>query len=234
MNKSGWLSPAGLSAIATALFAFIAFFKDTLLRHWNRPKLRAELQRYPPDTSLISDLVGSPVPYFRIKVWNKGKTAADKAEVYAKKMQIKEGKVFQDHINFLPMNLTWSHLPDDENIYMLTIPPKTFKHCDLGHIYKPDFSVGSLCWKAVVSTNILWRNSPGLDDKSRYFILNKRKRADDYENYLPNGEYLLTIVLAAANAKPREIAIRIVHNGILFDELERFLAEGSFAEITKA
>jgi len=179
-------------------------------------------------------MIRSPLPYFRIKVWNKGKAAADKVEVYAKKMQIKKGDSFQDHIDFLPMNLTWSHLPDDENIYLLTIPPKTFKHCDLGHIDKPDFSVGSLNWNSVFSTNVLWRNSPGLDDKSKYFILNKRKRATNYENYLPNGEYLLTIVLAAANAKPREIKIRIVHNGLLFDELERFLAEGSFAEIAKA
>jgi hypothetical protein len=230
MSKSGWLSPPGVSAIATVIFAFIAFFKDTFLKWWNRPKLRGELQRHPPDTSLISVSVGSTLAYFRLKVWNDGKTAADKVEVFAKKLQIKEADGFRDHTDFLPMNLTWSHLPEDENIYLQTIPRHTYKHCDLGHIGKPDFQVGSADWKSVAPTNVLWKNIPDLTDSSTYFILSTQITATNYENYLPKGEYLLTVVLAAANAKPQEIVVRIVHEG---RELANLRVEdvGSFAEI---
>jgi hypothetical protein len=106
MSKSGWFSPPGVSAIAAVIFAFIAFFKDTLLKWWNRPKLRAELRRHPPDTSLIYYSGGHPLLYFRLKVWNEGRTAADKVEVYAKKLQKKEGEELHDITDFLPMNLT--------------------------------------------------------------------------------------------------------------------------------
>ena len=213
MNKSGWLGPAGLSAITTAVFAFIAFFKDTLLRYLGRPKLKGELQKHPPDTSLISTLEGPTLAYFRLKVWNKGKTAANKVEVYAKKLQVKEADEIRDHDDFLPMNLTWSHLAEDENIYLETIPPRTYKHCNLAYVGKLDVQVFSPVWNAAVSTNVLWKNTPDLDDSSTYFILSKQITATNYENYLPRGEYLLTIALAAANAKPHEIVVRIVHKG---------------------
>ncbi len=231
MSKSGWLSPPGISAIATVIFAFIAFFKDTLLKRWNRPKLRAELKRQPPDTSFIYNSAWSPSLYFRLKVWNKGVTAADKVEVYAKKLQKKEGKEFQDFIDFLPMNLTWSHLQENENIYLPTIPPKTFKHCDLGHIEALPFSVDSPIWNIVIRTNALFKNNSDLNESSKYFVLSKPITANNYENYLPKGEYLLTLVLSAANSTPREIRIRIIHNGMWFEDLEKFLTDGSFVEI---
>lgn len=227
MSNSGWLGPAGLSAIAAILAVFIAF------RNLRKPKLRGELQRHPPDTSLISDSIGSTQAYFRLKVWNEGKTAADKVEVLAKKLQIKEADGVRDHADFLPMNLTWSHLPGDENIYLQTIPQNTYKHCDLGHIGKLDFQVGSPVWKSVAPTNVLWKNTPDLDDSSTYFILSTQVTPTNYVNYLPKGEYLLTVVLAAANAKPHEIVVRIVHKG---GELANLLIEGvgSFAEIVQA
>ena len=231
MSNSGWFSPPGVSAIAAVIFAFIAFFKDTLLKWWNRPKLRAELRRQPPDTSLIYDSGGYPLLYFRLRVWNDGRTAADKVEVYAKKLQKKKGEELQDLTDFLPMNLTWSHLPRNENIYLPTIPPQTFKHCDLGHIEGLSFDVDSPHWKIVVRTNALFKNNPDLNASSKYFVLNKPITANNYENYLPKGEYLLTLVLSAANSKPREIKIRIIHNGMWFEELEKFLTEGSFVEI---
>jgi hypothetical protein len=232
MSNSGWLGPAGLSAFATALFAFIAFFKDTILRYLRRPKLRGELQRRPPDTSFVPALGGSKLAYFRLKVWNKGKTAADKVEVYARKLQLNEAGRVRDYNDFLPMNLAWSHLPEGENIYLQTIPPKTYKHCDLGQIGKLDVQVGSAVWNEVAPLNVLWKNTPDLSDSSTYFILSTQTPGPNYANYLPKGDYLLTVVLAASNAKPREIVIRIGHTG---DVLAHMLihGKGPFAEIVR-
>jgi len=130
-------------AIGTIALALVAAFQD-IIRAWvMRPKLDASITMAPPDchkTKMKSrgalGWVEADCYYFRIRVRNSGNRRAEQVEILAKELikQQRDGSLTK-LTWFLPMSLSWSHV---QRPLLDGISPEMEKHCDLGHIIKPD------------------------------------------------------------------------------------------------
>lgn len=132
-SRDFWVQVA--LAIFTALAVFVALFQEWIKDWFNKAKLSPSIKLRPPDCHQIDltyqqtgQYAGKSI-YIRINVQHvKGKTAKN-VEIILSKVQ-RENKNGRWSVvkKFLPMNLQWSHT----HTQTVTIPPQSFRHCDLG------------------------------------------------------------------------------------------------------
>ena len=212
-----------LVAFGTILLAIIAVFKDAILSWYKRPKLKITIDLNPPDchkTNMkakeerkiegklwIWEAVAECF-YFRFKIWNKGSLKAENVEVMITELKKKQatGK-FVKVARFIPMNLHWSNYSG--NPYMLQISPNIFKHCDFGYILNP-----------AKRSQLEMEDDPILQVNSSQTIFSFSFIGKPFTmgHLIEPGTYKVTVLIAAANAKPIEQSYEIILEGQWFDE----------------
>lgn len=205
------MDPALIGVIGTVTGVLIGFFLNEI-KSWIR---KPSLQVYYTHSSSRADAMLLPLPnksgvitenrwayHFRLRIKNEGKTTAKSVEVYAASVV---GDV-NDKRKFIPMNLAWSHgtqlHPSDKRLmYFPSIAPGMEKHCDLGHInhhtQRHKFNSSRL----------------GIDPTEVYFQFDLMTNPSSLSDIILKGEYFLTIVVGAMNAKPEEHKFKIWLSG---------------------
>ena len=112
------------------------------------------------------------------------------------------------------MNLVWSHL---HTVFLDAISPGTFKHCDLGHILRPEDR------ETVPVEDAVWPNVPR---NSTVLSLDTSVKPYTHGDLLPFGVYRLTIIVAAANAKAITKTLEINLTGDWYDNEQEMLGQG--------
>lgn len=125
-----------IMVIVTFMAVVVALFQEKIKRYFDRVKLKLQIILEPPDChqiDLSDQITGrfiSKCIYLRIRVTNIDDKTARDVEILASNLwRITDGKQFKV-FTFLPMNLRWSH----SHPIKVTIPPQSFRFCDLGPV----------------------------------------------------------------------------------------------------
>jgi hypothetical protein len=221
---------AWATAIGTLVLAFVAVFQDKI-RYWlTRPKLKLEIQSSPPDcmrTAFRQNVanydpntgqryerqIEIPCYYFRLRVTNEGNCEAREVEIFAKdlKKHHERKSEFEPVSRFAPMNLLWSNV---RKPFLPILSPQIPKHCDLAHVVHPH--------RKQAMPHVL----PDVPSDQCVLILDLEVEPNSCGHLLEPGFYRLTLMLAAANAPPREYLLDMRITGDWYEDEARMLAEG--------
>jgi len=136
--------------IFTALFLgacalFVPFVAELIKRRLFAPELRIQFSEGHPYCHLTKRGDGSPVYYFRFRVFNEGKSQARFSEVVLEEVWLADkADEFVKDDSFSPVNLTWVGQYQQTQGGLIArqfvdINPKREIFCDIGHISSPDF-----------------------------------------------------------------------------------------------
>lgn len=182
-NHDFWIQV--VLAVFTGTAVFIALFQEVIKNYLNRAILDMQIKLAPPDchqidlTNIQTGQYTGKAIYIRICVSHIRGVIAKNAEIIITKVLKlnKNGKWIRVK-SFLPMNLQWSH----GHQQTITIPPKSFRHCDLGSFRQNkivmNFLIDTLVQPNPVSNGII-------------------------PNLLNPGTYLFECVLSGENIKPQ-------------------------------
>lgn len=173
-------------AIFTGTAVVVALFQEIIKNYLNRANLNMRIKLLPPDchqidlrNSITGDYVRKAI-YIRIRVTHdSGQIAKNTEIIISKVLKLNSNNKWITVKSFLPMNLRWSHT----HTKVETIPPKSFKHCDLGSFQQKD----GIVTKFIIDT-IVQPNS----------VSNR-----EIPNELKPGTYLIECVLTGENIKPQ-------------------------------
>lgn len=235
MKEPESLPPIYIGALATIVAAFLAFLLNVVygwITSWlKRPKLSVKYTHSSPDAMLLPLTDGGYAYYFRLQVENKGRTAAKSVEVYASSLKRKnEDGEFKEVSGFIPMNLAWSHgkalLAEDTKIgrrliYFPAISRHMKKHCDIGHIFHH---------KAIPPK---MASALGIKSQETVFNFDLMVVPTSLSDMITKGEYILTIVVAAMNAKPKKKTLYIQLSGKWFDNEHEMFDYGIKIKLVK-
>jgi hypothetical protein len=203
------LSPSTLAqwvgAVATSAAVVVALFKDQIFRYWRRPKLGIRISPEPPDTVFspmgVSDDQGKlqwwKSYWLRLWVENHGKDRAEQVQVFVSKVSKRGANDKYDSIrDFVPMNLRWSNGRDWRNpeIFAPGISPTPLgKHCDFCSISDPENPQDEL---------------PGYKGQC-VATLQLEVFPSANRHRLPPGDYILEVIVGAANAEAKITHVRL-------------------------
>jgi len=217
-----------VAAGATLLAVLVALFKQEILSWWRRPVLDVSVLLEPPHchATILQYKVQRTAPtfvqaqcyYFRLWVGNRGRTRADRVQVFAAKLHrcVADGS-FKEDKRFLPLNLRWAHsqtLPGGPEIYAEGISPQMGKHCDLGHITDPKF-------RAEIGEDL-----EGLTSTSAILALDLEVAPNTRSHLLAPGTYRLELRVAAANSAPVTKVVEITVTGEWFPDEHKMFQDG--------
>jgi hypothetical protein len=216
-----------VSAGTTFLAVLVALFKDEIIKWRRRPVLDVSTVLEPPHchmTTLHYTVPQAAIPYaeaqcyyFRIWVENRGKTRADRVQVFVAKLfrRAADG-AFKEDSHFLPMNLRWSHgAPSGgPEVYAEGISPQMGKHCDLGHIIDPGHRIA--CGEDLT----------GVSSTSTLLALDLEVRPNTLSHLLAPGTYRLALRIAAANSLPMTEVLEVTVTGKWFTDERKMFQDG--------
>jgi len=226
--------PTWVTAIATLLLAALAIFQDSIRSWLTKPKLELDIRPRPPEchptewrwvgavrrtnlltheTSVVTEQLALPCYYFRLRVTNNGNCEAREVEVFAKELK-RHSEVrgeFDEVTRFSPMNLLWS---DVRQPFLHVLSPKLPKLCDLAHAIAPSERL------------YLNHDLDGVRDDQTILALDLQVEPTSKGHLLGPGFYRMTLVLAAANATPREYHLDITFTGDWYEEPDRMFTTG--------
>jgi hypothetical protein len=224
-NSSGGIQwAAWAAAFATFLAVVVALWKEDIVKHWRRPRLKAGVSLQPPDCHKIpintvnratGEVIESRDAYFfRIWIENTGGVRAENVQVFAAGLRRKKaGGGFEKVGSFLPMNLKWAHTGE---VFASGLSPKMGRHCDLGYIAAPKArGQGS---KA--------------DPEDIKLILDTEVVPNTRSNECGPGEYELRLRIAASNSPPLEATCRLTLPGKWYDDESEMLSQGIGIDLT--
>ena len=206
-----WVSLLGVSV--ALLLGIVGIFQGWIRSWFKKPKLKTSIKLEPPDCHKIAmrnSQTGQFVCdcyYFRFRVENIGNFYAEDVEVMITEVYKKNGGQYEKLMEFLPLNLVWSHY---RQITISKIQPKLFKHLDLGYILKPEA-------KYLTRFNITER--PNV-----IFELDVAVRPNTGSHILIPGDYKIKIIFAANNHKPVEKIYSITIKDTWSDDEEEMLS----------
>lgn len=220
-NIAQWAAVA-----ATVVAIIVALFKEEIMRLWRRPSLSvAKIEpphchklrvKYWFQRTALTHVVTEGY-FFRLWVENKGRVKADQVQVFASKLSRRaaDGSFIED-AHFLPMNLLWSHYPEESRIiYAEGISPKMGKHCDLGRIIKPS------------ERTELGDDRSDVAVDSTVFALSLEVKPSSLSHLLAPDIYRLELRIAAANNPPVTKTLEINHTGKWFDNADEMFRKGT-------
>lgn len=186
-DASGFWIQVALT-IATFSAVLVALFQEKIKDWFNRAELSVEIRPNPPDChqiDLTNQQTGQFVSksiYIRIRVTNESKDKlAKNIEIIASNLWKLQGRKKEIVKWFLPMNLVWAH----SHPVTVTIPPKSFRLCDLGS-FRPLF-----------------------DGDTRFMFSTEVQPNPVSGGHIPNiiesGKYLLEVITSGENVKPETI-----------------------------
>jgi len=195
IDPKGFLIQTALTIVAF-LALMVALFQELIKEKLNKSKIYIEIRLVPPDCHQI-DLTNtqtgqfvSKCIYIRIRATNVSKSKmAKNIEIITSNLWKISGKKKTVVKSFLPMNLIWAHT----HPITITIPPKSFRLCDLGS-FRP------------------------LNNKNTFFRFNTIVQPNPVSggkipNVIESGEYELETIVSGENVTPE-----IVHWQIKFEE----------------
>lgn len=217
-------------AIGTLALAFVAVFQDQIRSKIWSPVLGCQIELKPPDCHRTTNRFNGPAPfglssnfftyYFRLQIWNKGKTSAKNVEVLMTDLLKQVGNSFQRVESFSPDNLTWSTLFNhvgQHARYCEFISPDTYKHCNLGHIHDPVYRkhLGNEDNQnlAVASTESIFSFGVHFKSNILYYLVSP-------------GTYRVKIKVGCENASTIEKQYEITITGKWFEDETQMLDEG--------
>ncbi len=219
-----------VAAGATLLAVLVALFREEIVSWWRRPVLDVSVLLEPPHchatilqyqvqrTALT--LVQAQCYYFRLWVENRGRTRAERVQVFAAKLyrRAADGS-FKEDKRFLPLNLRWAHgesrgAGGGPEIYAEGISPHMGKHCDIGHITDPK------C-RAELSEDL-----EGVPSGSVIFALDMEVAPNTRSHLLAPGTYRLELRIAAANSSPVTKVLEITVTGDWFTHEHKMFQDG--------
>ncbi len=225
-NLAAWVGAIG-TVISAILVAIVAVFQDKLRAWVMRPRLAVSIEPHPPDCQKIKfgrevqldDGVSYPTVdayQFRLRVENEGNGKAESVEVVAQHLSKRQvdGQTFKPDPSFLPVNLLWTHLREP---FYPVISRHTPKHCDLAHICHPSER------EKIPFEQKTW---PDVEPSRAILSLDTHVRSYTLSHLVPPGVYPLSIVVAAANAKPVPKTLEIHLSGKWYDMESQMLEEG--------
>ena len=206
-----------VGALATLAAVIVALFKEDFLNWRHYPLLTPRVHLRPPDCHKTSFNGGLPVYYLRIWIENRGTQRAHQVQVFVSQLLRKhaDGR-FHEDLDFLPMNLRWSHT---QEVFADGISPGMGKHCDLGFVPKPDQAkearfASNFAPKKLANSNSTWLS------------LDLEVRPNTETHILESGTYRLELRVAAANAKPWIEVLEVALTGNWFDDQAQMFSKG--------
>lgn len=180
-KEANWLQI--LSTLVTFIAVMVALFQEKIKKWFNQASIVPSILLSAPDCHQI-DLttqqgvyVGKAI-YTRIRLTHLKGQSGKNIEVILSKVEKKstngEWKIDK---HFLPMNLRWSHTHPQ----VITIPPNSFRHCDLGS-FRQISMINQFQIDTIVQPNAV--------------------SGGRIPNVLPPGEYRLETLLTGENVKP--------------------------------
>jgi hypothetical protein len=135
LNDSAGFWVQVVLAVITFLAVGVALFQERIKDFLNMAKLSPIITPSPPDCHQIElrsradgERMGNAI-YLRIRVQHVGGKTAYNVEAILSRVQRKNEKGKWTIVKeFLPMNLQWSHI----HAQRVTLPPDSFRHCNLG------------------------------------------------------------------------------------------------------
>jgi hypothetical protein len=172
-------------AFLTGCAVIVALFQEQIKNWFNQSILNMSISKSPPDCHQINltyanngQYAGKAI-YVRIKVNHLRGSIAKNVEIIASKLMKKNKNGRWVNVKtFLPMNLQWSHT----HYQTVTIPPKSFRHCDLGSFRQPKLVTNFIIDTIVQPNQVANGRMP---------------------NVLTPGDYQLECVLSGENIKPQ-------------------------------
>jgi hypothetical protein len=205
-----------LAAGATLAAVFVALFRESSFLRLRRPRLQAQIRARPPDCNKTRVRVSPELIvdsyYLRIWITNSGRSTATRVQVFAARLERRHADgQFHEESFFLPMNLLWSHTGA---VYADGIAPEMGQHCDFGIIFPPAVPAAAI-------------NRPDRIPAGRTCLqLETEVRPFTGSSHLEPGDYRLWLRIAASNAKPGTVSVRISLTGDWFDDENQMLSHG--------
>jgi len=197
-------------AVATFSAVLVALFKDQFFHHRRRPILTASILPKPPDCVITPTHRQATMSAYWLRLWvqNAGKQRAEQVQVFVSRVyKLGVNKKPAQIENFLPMNLRWSNGRDWNNpeVFAQGISSKPLgKHCDLCLISDP------------ANPNHRLKGYEG-----RCFAeLVLEVYSVGNQHHLPPDEYIIVLILAAANADPVTVYVKLNLTGQWSDDLD--------------
>lgn len=223
-----------VTAVATLLAVIVALFRDEIIGWWRRPRITLRVKLAAPDchkTRIIvyeQNTVVAKVPTYYLRLWvdNEGNKRAEDVQVFVKKIaRMQADGNFQDDLEFLPMNLKWSHAPLGSGPLVFTsLNPGMGRHVDLGHITDPTLN------KRFVPSKEIWYERPEEDET--VISLDVEFPPANYGHLLPPGEFQITLMIGGANFNPVTKVVRLVHKGDWYPDEERMFRDSLGIDVT--
>lgn len=225
-----WLM--GLFTYAIAVATVLALFQDWLRSQFWHPKLDVTIEPVPPDSHKTAAyrpdpgdpdiLVEGSCFYYRLRVHNRGSIAAKSVEIYVTNVEHRVDGNWMVYEKFIPQYLVWSLL--DRAYSLPNLPPKSFRHCDLGHVFDP-------AERHLFGPTEHDYNVPG---NETIFCLDVHVQALRRGHLLPPGEYRISIEVAAANVEPSTFTVVVRNPGNWFENEGQMLQNGIRAFLVDA
>lgn len=173
-----------LLTVITFFAVLIALFQEKIKDFWTKATLQPDINLEPPDCHQIAlhniktgEFMGNSI-YIRIRVKHVSGKSAKNVEAVIAKVEKFLGNEWISVPEFLPMNLQWSHT----HTQSVTIPPKSFRHCDLGSFRPITTIVNQFKIDTIVQPNPISNGK--------------------IPNLLPPGKYKFEILFSGENVNP--------------------------------
>lgn len=183
----------------------IALFGEYLRRLTFKPKLTVSASSHSPHCvrntyfSVGGNSVERPHYSLRVAIENSGNAEAKNVEVFVKDLQRQKGRAnFEPVEDFLGTYLNWSSL---ETQVLDVLNPEMPKYCYLARVF----------WKEKLPESYYSDISPPKEDYlgDRTVLHFAAPPGSGRKQHFGPGNYLLTVRIGAANAKPAEIVLKI-------------------------
>ncbi len=146
--------------------------------------------------------------YFRLRIQNVGWRTAEDVEVTLEGVERFHDGQFALDIQFMPLRLFWSHWR--EHRFELSIPPGTYRHCDLGFVLDPAAPMPPL---------------RPCDNNQLQFWFDVFSRPNTGRTSLLPGRYRFTVSAFGRDVTIASRTIEVTWNGIWHDSFSEMLRD---------
>ncbi len=189
----------------------IALWGEKIGRLFVRPKLSLKIHVNRPDSVSVrrhtsSGASAGTAYFFRLAIRNRGNTAARDVQVFLESVERIVSSKPEKIAECTPMNLLWSNRGSATLPTLLPEMPPVY--CDLVHVEEPMLGSGAG------------------EKQDASLVLDVEFPSNTGGHILSAGTYLVRIILAGANCRPRHYKLEVVFPGIWFAQEEEMFDVG--------
>jgi hypothetical protein len=236
MHPASWVA-VGLGIFLVLVLLWL-FYGKKLLAWLRRPKLEVKMDMSPPDCvrktlamfdEVSQEFIGEADSYcVRFRVLNRGRIPATNIEVYCLRiMKDYGGGEYERLEGCTPINLLWESDLAEDRVYYPSLYKGQGGTCRLGHVIRPRDKY----WRPGTGPEYLGVE-PGATVFTMDSTLSGTKRPDSLtylvppEVNLPEGSYVLDLMVSADNARPEPVRIEVDLDGRWYSDAESMWGRG--------